>query len=705
MQLQSSTKLLGELASKRAAVLRQAKSTSQPSTDEPSDALDVGAVGSFDWDTDQREWLARAFEGLTSELKILSPSEWAEAKRYLPPSVTSLPGFYRFEVAPYIREILDCMGVESPIRHVSVMKGVQLCLTVGVLENAIGYYIDHVRTSPCMLVTADAELAKLRMDSYIAPMIEHSGLSGQIKSTDQTRTRRTGHTDKKLEWEGGGFLVPFGAQNANKLRSLSIQILLRDEVDGWPLRVGRDGDPMKLSEDRTAGYQGSRKVVDISTPLVKGVSKIEEQYKLGDQRKYLVCCLKCKHPQELRWRRTSSDGEVTGIVWKMKNKRLVPGSVRYLCENCAHPHTNDDKTKLLQPENGAYWKPTAEPATPDRRSYHINALYSPVGMQTWASCVLKWLEAWDDETNKPKDLGLLQVFYNNVLGESFELRGEKLKMRNVSPHRRDVYKFGEIPNKFAEETCGGPILLLTCAVDVHKDNLAVGVVGWTRDRRAFLIDYWRFEGDTEQLTDEGTWGALRNIIEETKVYTADDGRKYRVQLTLVDSGYRTDQVYSFCSEYESGVFPCKGRDVPAKSATVKEFHEFVTPMGTTAYGITVDFYKDRWSAALRRRWSGQGHQPVGQFNAPRDITDKQLKELTVEVKREVVEKVTGKRKGFEWHRPGGAANELWDLLVYNNAALDLIAWNVCRGQLEMEYVNWPAFFDMALEQHPYFTNP
>ena len=126
-------------------------------------------------------------------------------------------------------------------------------------------------------------------------------------------------------------------------------------------------------------------------------------------------------------------------------------------------------------------------------------------------------------------------------------------------------------------------------------------------------------------------------------------------------------------------------------------------MGTTAYGIVVDFYKDRWAASLRRPWSGQGAMSIGHFNAPRDITDKQLKELTVEVKREKIDKASGKRLGFEWHRPQGAANELWDILVYNNAGLDLIAWNVCRGQLEMDYVNWPAFYDVAISQEPYFS--
>ena len=244
--------------------------------------------------------------------------------------------------------------------------------------------------------------------------------------------------------------------------------------------------------------------------------------------------------------------------------------------------------------------------------------------------------------------------------------------------------------------------MLTCAVDVHKDNLAVGVFGWCRGRRAIVIDYWRFEGNTERLDDAETWERLRKLIEE-QTYVADDGKRYRVQLTLIDSGYRSDDVYQFALDYEAGVYPSKGRDAAPKSASIREFSAYTTPMGTTAYGITVDLYKDRWSAALKRGWSGEELQPETYFNAPLDITDKQLKELTAEVKRERIEKSTGKRIGFEWYRPSGAANELWDLLIYNNAALDLIAWDVCRNQLGLEFVNWTAFYDSALSDKLFYS--
>jgi terminase, large subunit len=662
---------------------------------------------------DQVEWLARQFESLTSEYEVETPSHWAESCRYLGPAVTALPGFYRFEVAPYLREIVDCFGVDNPIREVVVQKGVQIGATVGVLENIIGYFISHVRTAPMMMVTADSELAKGRMESNITPMLQMSGLDSLIKSTDETNTRKTGKTDRKIEWLGGGYLIPFGAKNANKLRSVSIQVLLRDEIDGWLDVVGSDGDPVKLSADRTAAYESSRKILDISTPLIRGRSKIEKRFLLGDQRYYYVCCLKCGFPQVLRWRRTDGDGVVTGISWETEGGRLVPGSVRYLCQSCGHAHTNDDKTRLLDPKHGAEWRPSAIPSSPFVRSYHLSALYSPVGMQTWEACVSKWLEAWDVEAGRPRDMGQLQVFYNNVLGETFELRGgEKIRFEMVSAHRRHDYSFGEVPNRFAAQHCGGPALLLVCTVDVHKDNLAVGVFAWCREKRVFLVDYWRFGenpekpgqyiGDTENLDDPHTWVRLRKLIEERE-YIADDAKRYRISITLIDSGYRADDVYRFAAEYASGVYPVKGRDTPPKSAKFVEFSEFTTPMGTMGYGITVDIYKERWSPALRRSWDGVEQQSDLAFNAPLNVTDKQLKELTAEVKRERIDPRTKQRIGWEWHRTSGAANELFDLLVYANAAFDMLAWDVCRRQLLLDQVEWNRFYELCEKQKLFYT--
>ncbi len=654
---------------------------------------------------DQLEWLQSEFANLTDEILQVSPSEWAEENRYLPPGVTPLPGYYDYSVSPYLREIIDCLDVRSPIREVTLMKGSQIGATVGILENFIGYAMEQVKNAPCMMVTADAELAKLRMESYITPMMQQSGLMDLIQSTDETNTRKSGKTDKKIEWRGGGFLIPFGAQNANKLRSLSIRFLMKDEPDGWPDIVGKDGDPSELANARTEAYEQIRKILNLSTPLIAGSSRIEKMFELGDQRYYYLPCKKCRFMQPLEFWGEHEDGERWGMIWKTDQDRLVPGSVRYKCRNqeCGHLHKNEDKVWMFDPANGAEWIPTAESSSPTLRSYHLSGLYAPAAMKTWESGVLQYLKGWDVAGGRPKDLGAYQVFRNNFLGKTYAIRGDKVSFQAVSAHRREGYRYGELSNELAVEQTGHIISFVTCSVDVHKEYLFVSCMGWTRGGRCYLLDYDVLEGDAENLDDPTTWGELRKIIQDRR-YMADDGKEYWIVHTNIDASYNNSLVLQFCAEYSVGVSPILGRDTPSKNQKIEEFAPFTSKLGTIGYRVTVDIYKDRWSAALRRVWV-EGTQPYWFFNAPADCTDKQLTELTKEVKREKIEKRTGRRVGFEWWRPSGAKQELWDLLMYNTAAMEMMAWDVCVNQLELVAVNWTAFFDMCENQHLYFTPP
>ncbi len=648
------------------------------------------------------DWALSVVDGMIHEMEKVSPSAFAERTRYLPASVTPFPGYFDYSVNPFMREIVDCFDIRSSVREVSLMKGVQITYTT-TLENVLLYFMAQVKTAPVMFMTADAELAQARVENSILPMINLSGLGHIIQSSDPNNSRKTGQTRNHLQWAGGGYMVPFGANNAAKMRMFSIMVLLKDELDGWPDYVGKDGEPDNLSDDRCSAYYERRKIFRGSTPLIRHSSKILKAYEKGDQRKYNVLCRHCNFPQHLRWTGTNKEtGLVYGFHWEFAGGVLVPESVCYVCQNCGHKHHEYDKTKLFSEKEGAHWVPTATPVAKDLRSYQLPSFYSPVGMQPWYKVVLEWTDAWDIERKSPKDSAKLQKFYNNVLAEPYEINGDKLTFSTVSAHRRTSYVMGTVPNDFAIEYAESPIQMLVCTVDVHEKNLAVSVWGWAKGRRVFLIDYWRFEGNTEDQETPETWGRLRDVIDNSE-YTATDGRRYRLALTLVDAGFRYDTVNQFCAAYQAGVYPIVGRDSAPKAATIKEFWPFTGPLGNQVYGVTVNIYKDRWSVALRRFWDGLGIQPPGHFNAPMDTTDRQIRELTKETRREVINKITNKVEKVEWHRPKGADNEMWDLLVYASVALEMIAWDICMNQFELDHLEWDDFWQYCEEQQRYFT--
>lgn len=637
-------------------------------------------------------WLAKEIDNLTDSIKTISPSAFNENKRYLPSSVTSMPGYLSYDVNPFMREIIDCFDVDSLVREVNLQKGVQITFTT-LLESIALYYMAHIKTLPIMYMTADKELAEARIENNFIPMINQSGFGDIIRTSDEGNTRKTGKTKNHIQFDGGGYLVPFGAINANKMRSYAIAVLLKDELDAWPDKVGKDGNPDKLSDDRCSAYWEQRKIFRGSTPLIKGNSKINDGFLRGDQRRYMVLCKRCNFPQYLRWKtEDKKTGIIGGMQWETENGQLVLDSVNYACQACGEPHFEHYKHKLFSESEGAHWKPFAIPKLPDIRSYHLPALYSPIGMQPWYKCVADYLDGFDPETKKVIDIKNFQVFYNNILAEPFEIVGSKIQFVQVSGHRRAVYRLGTIPNEYAEKWAGSKILFLTCQVDVHKSNLAVSVMGWTKDARCFLIDYWRLEAEDAAEKTDPVWGKLQRIIEE-KIYEAGKD-KYRISLTLIDAGYANDTVTGFCSEYASGVYPILGRDRPAKNQRIREFDSFKTQNGTIGYRILVDHYKDRMGPVLRREWHEEaGPQPAYHFNAPIDTTDKQLQELTVEQRRE--KKDPNGATTWYWHRPGNARNELWDLLGYGHAAVDIMAYAICIKHFELENVDWAQFWEFA----------
>jgi phage terminase large subunit GpA-like protein len=647
--------------------------------------------------------LEEYISGMSEYIDHITPVEFNESNRYLPESVTSIPGYIRYDVNPYMREILDCFDVNSPVREVNLKKGVQITYST-LLESGLFYYMAHVKTLPVMYLTADRELASARVENNIIPMVNQSGFGHIIRSSDLENPRKTGKSRNAIQWEGGGYLVPFGARNSNKMRTYSIAVMLKDELDAFPYTVGNDGDPDTLSDDRCSGYWERRKIFRGSTPLIKGQSKIESAYLRGDQRKYMVLCISCGYPQELRWSgKNEKTGKPFGFVWDTENGVLQLESVRYLCANCGHAHYEHDKEKLFS--EGAHWMPTARPSQPEIRSYHLPALYSPIGMQPWYKSVALYLKAFDTEEKKVRDIAAFQVFYNNVLAEPFEIQGSKIQFVFVSGHRRAVYRKGQIPNNYAKEFSGSEILFLTCTVDVHKDNLAVAVMGWTRDSRCYLIDYDRFEVQKKEPecteTSSPVWGRLRELIEE-KEYIADDGKKYKIAMTLIDAGFSNSTVIDFCATYLSGVYAVLGRDRPSKMQKIKEFAEFKTQIGTLGYRILVDHYKDRIAPVLRRDWVEEsGEQNRYHFNAPLDTTDKELKQLTVETRREKIDQ--SGNKSYYWHRPGNAPNELWDLLVYGHAAVDIMAYQLCIQRFKLETVDWLKFWTFIEENKVYFS--
>ncbi len=632
------------------------------------------------------DWLWQKVDELTDRIVAVSPSELAESIRRLPPSVGPMAGPYRYKVTPYLQQIVDCFDSRSPVREVAIMKGTQTGGTVGVGENAILYWIAHKKTSPVMFVTADQALAALRMDEYITPMIEESGIAHLIQH-NSSDNRKQGKTARKMSWRGGGFLLPVSANSAASLRSASIQNIVCDELDAWPLRVGRDGDPVAVVKRRTGAFSKSRKIMMISTPTTDEESRIKVEYERGDQRKYKVPCQGCGEFDEIRWSYTDSKGvQEGGIVWDTdEHGNVVAGSVRYACRHCGFCHINEHKRDMLR---DGRWEATAVPSHPTIRSYHISGLMSPPDFYSWEQAVVDWLLAWDVKNKVARCKEKLQEFYNNVLGKPFKLKGTRLTLANVGRHVRS-YQSGRVPNDIAEPMCGGKIGFLTLAVDVQDKFISAAVEAWGPNRLGFLVDRYVFEGETDDPFDtKGPWGRVADLIESK--FPDGDGREYPITCTLVDSGHRNSEVYSFCSQFQNGgVYPIKG-DSRVGEGPIKEFKAMknASQSGVDGWIVNVNHYKMRLASVLRASPRGSNEPGlVDSVSLPDDLTNEGMKELIGE------ELITEKGR-LVWKRRA-SRNELWDLTVYNSAARDIAAHLICLEHFQLDTVPWGEFWQFV----------
>ncbi len=660
----------------------------------------MAGVPNVSTDNDYIAWLLGQADSLTESISVRRPSEFITEERVLPASVTATPGPMRFDTTPYIVEPLNMFDPDHPAKEVTIIKGVQVAATVGVLESIILYYACEVPQTPMQLISATSDLVKTRMESNILPMFQHSGLDDKIRSNDKTSTRKSGAKRARMDFANGSLLLLSGAQSGAALRSHSIRVSLRDEVDTFKSLVA-DGKIDELADGRQASYWEKRKTLRITTPLEKESSVGYEHWRKGDQRRYNVACKHCGKISPMRWRVVDKEtGIIGGVIWQYDGNSVIKESVRYACPSCGHEHYEHDKPFMFSPENGAKWIATAKPTEKGLYSYHIPGMLSPT--LPWSKLASDHAKAFLPD-GKILDFESVKTFYNLGLGEPWKRRvNGKVTQQHARNLRRQGLLRGEINNEWHIANCGGQVELLIMAVDVHRHNLAITVYGILALGQLTLIDYWRLTPteDSPDCTDpeSSVWTQLTKLIEE-KTYTADNGEQYRIMFTLIDAGFANATVVAFCGQYDTGVNYLLGRPDTPRGSRVKEFSEVVAKTGVPGYIVAVDTFKGTLDSNVRRHYDQSygvpGTAPHGTINMPVDMTDDELKELT----REIL-KTRDDGRGmvsYYWHRVGGTAapNELWDLTVYTMAGVSIMGYNYCIRDMGLEVVDWPMFFDFV----------
>lgn len=222
----------------------------------------------------------------------LTLSQWADRYRMLSAESSAEPGRWHTDKAPYQREIMDAIG-DAHIRRVVIMCAAQLGKTE-LLLNILGYFMAYA-PAPILVMQPTLDMGQTFSKDRLAPMIRDTPV---LRGLVDVKSRYAGNTILKKNFPGGHITI-VGANSATGLASRPIKVLLADEVDRYPGSAGTEGDPLSLAQKRQTTFW-DKKTVMVSTPVIKGHSRIETEYNQSTREEWNVPCPECGHMPDER---------------------------------------------------------------------------------------------------------------------------------------------------------------------------------------------------------------------------------------------------------------------------------------------------------------------------------------------------------------------------------------------------------------------
>jgi len=606
-----------------------------------------------------------------SETKVFTNIvDCAERHRVFPQG-SPFPGKMKYKKTPYMVEIAKELSPQSDTEEVVIMKSGQSGATAGATEPLLLFKILE-DPGPVLAITANDELAKTWAEDRLDPMFELSGASKKFKSTIVKNSQHggKGSTALKKSWPGGRLdIKTYG--KISQIRQISYQVVILEEeeeaANALKARGAKQGDFKDVAYARTRAFRGRRKILRVSTPLIKETSTIYKAFIAGDQRYYYVPCPKCGHMQRLKWKHLRYETNEHGIV--------DADNVYYECQyehdgkKCTYKIKNEDKPKMLA--KGEWRATNKEKARPKTKSYHFNALYVPPGMDTFADLAQAWVDAQGDPEK-------MQVFVNLSLGEPYEDHGDSPPAETLYALQGN-YKRGFLPHP---ENEGMPLFTMIGA-DVQRGNkrggeyvkgkdprIEASLVGFGLNNRTWLIDHYVIKGEVHDH-NSGAFRKFREMIEKQKF-------PIMPEKIFIDAGYETDTVKKFCNNSQK-VFPIKGVPFISEKALFKrvDLQEYNSGLGGPLpyYELRNDPIKMRiYNRMGLRADQGTGEYPDGYMMFPSNMEHKYFEQLTNE--RRLVKKTEGGRTKV-YFDAGGRPNEALDTYCYAMQACEVFKYEMC----------------------------
>lgn len=486
----------------------------------------------------------------------LSVSEWAEKYRVLDTKTSAMPGPWRNDKTPYLKDVMDeFLNYET--EEIIFCK----CTQVGgteAMQNMLGYIIQQ-DPSPTMVVYPTDKLAESISENRIQPMITASKPLKKLYYKNES-------SKLELQFEGM-YLTLAGSNSPSSLASKAIKYLLLDEVDKYPGASRKEADPISLARERTKTFR-NRKIYITSTPTLKSGHIWKAMESADIEKHYFVPCPHCGEYIELKFKQIHWPDDET-LSYADRADMAV-----YVCQECGCAITDQHKDQMLR--YGEWRTVRSDTKSSKRVAFWINTLYSP--FVRFSEIAKEFLDSKDDPEK-------LQNFVNSWLAEPWEDTKLKTNADMVMERQTDV------PPMVVPDWA----YFITGGVDVQETSL-----------------YWSIRAWGPYITSQNiAHGQALSFQEIERImnlpYLKENGDQLVVSLCLIDSGYDADSTYDFCASNLDWAMPVKGSSNPMLS------HFKISKINrpeSRAHGMTLvltdgDKYKDMIAARMKKE-NGKG---------------------------------------------------------------------------------------------------
>lgn len=432
-------------------------------------------------------------------------SAWLEAHVRLPEGTSALPGPLR--LWPYQREIADAI-TDPAIERVTVVKPVRVGFTT-LLTGAVASFVANDPAPILALLPTESDCRDYVV-SEVEPLFNATPAVAGALAADVDEGNRNTLLHRRFP---GGSLKVVASKAPRNLRRHTARVLLIDEADA--MEVSAEGSPILLAERRTLSY-ADRKIVLGSTPLHEETSHVLRAYAASDQRVYEVPCPRCGAFAEVLW---------PHIEWETGH----PETAAFRCPACQALVPEVEKPAMVA---AGRWR-ALRPSVIGHAGFRLNALVSGLAHASWGALAAEFLRAKEDSDE-------LQVFVNTILGQGWREAAVEV----------DEHDLAARAEPFGLENIPPDVLIVTVGVDCQGDRLEASVVGWSRTE-AFVMGHVVLWGSPDE---DPTWAELDELLRTR--WKHPGGGMLGVDACIVDSGDRTDKVYSYC-------FPRLGRRIMA----------------------------------------------------------------------------------------------------------------------------------------------